>query len=292
MKTIKNLNIADLSFFEDMLKCLPSNIFFKDTECKYVFCTHYWRHVDTNNEQDWSIKGKTDLEIRFDKENAKKALEEDKKVLETGVGTKYRIKIDQDGYVEYFEIIKEPYIVNGKIIGIVGLINDVTKQVIQEQKLELYAETDELTGLNNRKYLVSWINEENNPSLYPLSIISADCNGLKQINDTYGHLVGDEFIRASAALLKIGMPSNSKIIRMGGDEFTIIMPNTNLQTANNYIEEVNKLSKDYKVHGQEVSIALGTYEIPEYTTDLDYYFSKADANMYKEKNKIYQLKKD
>lgn len=75
-----DFNNVDLNFLEDILKNVPSNIFFKDVECRYIFATHYWRHLDIDEQdENWDIKGKTDLEIRKDKENAMYAYEMDKK---------------------------------------------------------------------------------------------------------------------------------------------------------------------------------------------------------------------
>lgn len=285
-----NLEI-NLEYFENMLKCLPSNIFFKDKECRYVFCTHYWRNLNTNGEKDWSIKGKTDLEIRYDKENAQRAFEEDQRILNTGIGTKYRIKIDQDGITEYLEIIKNPYFIKGEIVGIVGLINDVTKSVIQEQTLEESAETDELTGLSNRKYLGRWLLEKNVESIYPLTVISADCNYLKNINDSHGHHIGDELLRMAASVLKNSLPQNSEIIRMGGDEFIIILPNTSIELANEYIKCLHHIEKDYILHGEQLSISYGVCEATKFSPNLSECFTMADKRMYEEKQKIHQIKK-
>lgn len=119
-----------LSFYEveHMLKELPSNIYMKDLEGRYIFCTHYWHHLDRGNDPDWTVRGKTDVEIRKDKENAAEAMKSDMNVIATGKGTTYTIEIHEDGIQEFFEVIKEP-IKNkqGKTTGIIGLINHVTE---------------------------------------------------------------------------------------------------------------------------------------------------------------------
>ena len=83
------INEIDINFVERMLKSLPSNIYFKDMEGKYVFCTHYWNHINTpKNDPTWTIRGKYDIDIRKDKENAIKAMEEEvlEKVNNLGIG--------------------------------------------------------------------------------------------------------------------------------------------------------------------------------------------------------------
>ena len=77
-KQIENaIRLADSMSYQDverMLKDLPSNIYLKDTECRYIFCTHYWHHLDRSDDPNWTIRGKTDVEIRKDKENAAEAM--------------------------------------------------------------------------------------------------------------------------------------------------------------------------------------------------------------------------
>ena len=72
---IRAKDSLSLGQLEKMLKQLPSCIFLKDTEGKYVFSTQIWHHLDTEGDPNWTIRGKTDLEIRKDKANARKAME-------------------------------------------------------------------------------------------------------------------------------------------------------------------------------------------------------------------------
>ena len=128
---------------EKMLKELPSCIFLKDSEGRYVFSTQYWNHLDTGNDPNWTIRGKTDLDIRKDKENARKAMEADRRILETGEGTDYIIQENQDGILEYLQLIKRPVYDNeGRIKGIIALINNVTDYQLLKLEMEKQAETD------------------------------------------------------------------------------------------------------------------------------------------------------
>lgn len=124
-------NLADL---ERVLKALPSCIYLKDTEGKYLFATHYWEHIG-KHDPGWSIRGKTDLEIRENKENARLAMEQDRKILETGEGATYTIQEYDDHELQYLELIKNPVFDDeGNIVGIVGLINNVTEQELMRKK--------------------------------------------------------------------------------------------------------------------------------------------------------------
>ena len=284
---IRAKDSAKFQEIEKMLKALPSNIYLKDAEGKYIFATHYWHHLDMKDDPDWTIRGKTDLEIRKDKENARLALASDKKLLATGQGTRYVIEINVDGQHEFLELIKEPVRdEDGTITGIIALINDVTEQQLLKRELEVRAKTDELTGLYNRHYFQETIPNMLSPQNYPISFISADCNDLKRINDTYGHLVGDEYIRMSSILLRLASPETASIFRMGGDEFLIILPITEEDEARRMIEELNRMETLFQVREEKISIAFGCSVMKSETDDLDACLTEADQDMYKNKRKM------
>ena len=132
-----------LSQVEGMLKELPSCIFLKDVEGKYVFSTQYWNHLDTGNDPNWTIRGKTDMDIRKDKDNARKAMEADRRILETGQGTEYVVEENQDGIRDFLQLIKRPvYDENGNISGIIALINNITEYQLLKLELERRLKTD------------------------------------------------------------------------------------------------------------------------------------------------------
>lgn len=121
---------------EGMLKKLPCNIFLKDAEGKYIFSTQYWRHLDRKNDPNWTIRGKTDMEVRIDKDNAKKAYESDMEIVRTKQGMHYVIEENEDNITEYLELHKEPIIdEEGNVTGIVALINDVTERELLRQQV-------------------------------------------------------------------------------------------------------------------------------------------------------------
>jgi diguanylate cyclase (GGDEF)-like protein len=290
----KNQNenfIYNADFIEHILKELPSNIFFKDTECRYVFCTHYWRHLKMDDPAEWSIKGKTDLEIRVDTENARKAYEEDKKILKTGQGTDYVIEIDQDGVIEYLEIIKRPVRnENNEIVGIVGLINDVTEKVLMEKEIERRAFTDILTGLGNRDAMIRWMSDTLPAEQFPIAIVIVDCDGLKEVNDTFGHIKGDEFIEATGSVLKNSFPEKARIFRSGGDEFIIAIPGMELDECLSYIDKAEKSS--IFIDNAKLTFSSGVSIIRSKDEDIQSIMHEADKLMYLKKKQKQQSKRE
>ena len=271
------------TFFEieTMLRELPSNIFLKDKEGRYVFATHYWHHLDTGNDPNWSIRGKTDLEIRKDKENAIKAMEADQEIIRSGKGTSYTIEINADGIQEFMELIKRPvFDVNGNVTGIIALINDVTETELLKRELEKRAGTDELTGLSNHRAFDEAVRAIPESNDFPIAIISADCDELKMVNDTYGHLVGDEYIRMAATAFMSALPENAKAYRTGGDEFIAILPHATEEDAMQIVAQMKRQCELFKMQERNISISFGTAVINNAEESVLNAISRADRNMY------------
>lgn len=288
---VDNNEMFDPEFLINGLREIDPVIFYKDTEARYVFSNHHKQKTKYDTGHMWDIYGMTDLDCRDDKENAKFVYEFDLRMMKTGEKGKYIIEMPRDGKIAYLEVEKSPIYKDGKVIGIVGLIVDITEKVELKQQLEKMANTDQLTGLYNRNYFCSWLEKENNEKLYPLSILSADCNYLKYMNDTYGHFTGDTYIKMMSDLLNKVLPENSVIFRMGGDEFLAIMPNTKKEEGLKIIEKLNIISKEFVIMNQELSASYGLSTVENYTKGLEEYLHEADQNMYKEKEKVHALKK-
>lgn len=270
---------------ERMLKALPSNIYLKDSEGRYIFATHYWHHLDHNNDPNWTIRGKKDSEIRKDRENALEAEKKDLELLSTGKGTSYQIEINTDGVQEFFEVIKEPvFHEDGTPMGIVGLINNVTEIEKMRRKFQSQAERDTLTGVSSRvrfeDVVPRLVQAEEN---YPISLISADCDGLKYINDHFGHKVGDDYLRMTVLLFRMVLPENGFVFRMGGDEFLIVLPNTPLQVAEGYVKLMHEKESLYQIRDCTLSVSAGVAVMLSKEETLADCMALSDSRMYSEK---------
>lgn len=276
-----------LTFYgiEEILKQLPSNIFLKDNECRYVFATKYWHHLKKPDDPNWSIRGKIDPEIRKDKDNAIEAHKRDMEIIKTGKGMTYTIEINEDGIQEFLQVIKQPlFDEEGFVTGIIGLINDVTEHELLKKKLQEQAVTDALTGLYNRTYLDQFI-KMHNDDCYPLAIISADCDGLKEINDTYGHNAGDEYIKATVTLFKMVLPKERILFRMGGDEFLVLLPGTSEKKAQLLIQQLKDTQQQFLIQDRRLSISFGLSVMDSSADNFHMCITDSDRNMYSEKRK-------
>jgi len=123
---------------------------------------------------------------------------------------------------------------NGKEIGSVGFFHDLSQHKLLEEKLRQLSITDGLTGLyNQRHFHVCIADELARAHRYhrPLSMICLDLDNLKQINDRYGHLEGDNLLRMVGVLLKETIRRSDQAFRYGGDEFFMLLPETDLKQA-------------------------------------------------------------
>lgn len=145
---------------------------------------------------------------------------------------------------------------SGEIFGAVMVFRDVTDKRVKQRRIEYLSIHDYLTGLYNRRYYAEMINELDKELNYPLSIIMIDMNGLKIINDAYGHHSGDEALIKTSNVLKEVFKTRN-IARIGGDEFSVILPNANHTLMQKLISTLTKKIASIKVEAVTLSFALG-----------------------------------
>ena len=288
---IRAKDSLSLTEVEKMLRQLPSCIFLKDTEGKYVFSTQIWRHLNTDNDPNWTIRGKTDLDIRKDKDNARKAMEADRKILETGVGTDYIIEENQDGVRDFLQLIKRPvYDDNGHISGIIALINNVTDYQLLKMELEKRAKTDALTGLLNKSAaqdLIHMIMANYQKEGDRSALLMIDVDHFKDVNDTFGHSEGDHALAELGRIIKNNSRAADVAGRFGGDEFVIFMrnivePEHACHLATRLQAQVKSAFEGTVLDGQ-VSLSIGIALSPEHGLRFVDLFSAADAALYQVK---------
>lgn len=160
--------------------------------------------------------------------------------------------------------------------------------VIIITKLNKQANTDMLTGLNNKKYFYEKLSELKNRVLFSLILI--DIDNFKTINDRYGHIAGDQVLQQLAYILKDCVSRDCVIARWGGEEFSIILPDTNVQEAleiGNIIRKVIE-ENDFYFEGisDSITASVGITTLTEgVEIDIDEVFNIADKALYKAKEK-------
>ncbi len=159
-----------------------------------------------------------------------------------------------------------------------------------KEKLIQMAATDELTGLANRRYFIERLTNEFDrdrryESKYSLLII--DIDHFKNINDTYGHKTGDLVLQEAASVMKKSLRSSDIIGRIGGEEFAVLLPETEIKAALLISERVRKNVEEVKVlsnsHEIKITISLGVSQSAVEDQNVDEIFIRADTAMYNAK---------
>jgi diguanylate cyclase (GGDEF)-like protein/PAS domain S-box-containing protein len=136
------------------------------------------------------------------------------------------------------------------------VISDVSERKQIEEKLEYSFYHDELTGLHNRKYFYDYQMKIDSIKNLPLTIVIADINGLKAINEA-GNPVGDKIIKKVAEIIKNECDKDDEVIRWGGDDYIIVLPKSNRDVAEQLIAKINKTLLLYSAGEKSITLSFG-----------------------------------
>ena len=195
-------------------------------------------------------------------------------------------------------------LINGSIIMSCGLVistafyqnfhdNILKTFMLKEanEKLEFLSNVDPLTGLYNRRFFYDYMEKQlNYLKRYndDCAVVIYDLENFKEINDTHGHLVGDEVLKSFAGILKKSSRDSDLAVRWGGDEFVVVLFRTSLEEAKKITERLIDFQKETSIsYGDSnsiVSVSAGLVMLNDYSVaGLDKAFSFADRALYKAK---------
>ena len=197
----------------------------------------------------------------------------------------YRI-VRPDGSLRWIKDRSFPiYDGSGKMHRIVGIAADITDLKLGEEKLKYLSLHDSLTGLYNRIYFEEEISRIEKVRYDTVGILSCDVDGLKLVNDTLGHDKGDDLLVAAAKVIKESCREGDLVARIGGDEFSIILPNTTESAIENACQRIQEAVTSYNVNNPELplSISVGFAVKNGFHRSLKELFKEADNCMYRKK---------
>ncbi len=162
------------------------------------------------------------------------------------------------------------------------------KRLNREEDIKYFGFHDSLTGLYNRDYIEEEIKRLNNSRQLPISIIMADVNGLKLINDTFGHNDGDQLLKKICNTIDETSRQEDILGRWGGDEFLVLLPNTSKKNVENIVKRIknNLMKQNYKDIPLSVSFGYATKIDKE--ENIEDIIRKADRRMYNNKTQNHE----
>jgi diguanylate cyclase (GGDEF)-like protein/PAS domain S-box-containing protein len=177
-------------------------------------------------------------------------------------------------------------------ISAAGVVQDITARKNAEEQIKHLANHDELTGLPNRRLfcdLMSLKVVEARRNRTKFAILFLDLDRFKDINDTLGHEVGDEVLKAAAAKLRSTIRESDIIARLGGDEFIILLPDMNHVGAISEVARkiINSFSQSFSIAGNDILVApsIGISMYPDDGEEIDSLLRNADTAMYQAKER-------
>lgn len=152
-----------------------------------------------------------------------------------------------------------------------------------DERINYLSFHDKLTGLYNRAYFEEELNRQDSERFLPISLIIGDVNGLKLINDAFGHQQGDKFLARAADLIRKQCRKSDVVARWGGDEFAVLLPKTKSETAIRICEKIRRACLQSPKKPVQLSIALGTATKIDKNQDIGRVLKNAEDWMYRYK---------
>ena len=190
----------------------------------------------------------------------------------TGLGN-YTILLAKDGR-------KIPV---GQIFGVVMVFHDVTQEKAWKEKILYLSSHDPLTGLYNRWFMEEQLKQMDRTQELPLAVIMADINGLKLVNDAFGHEEGDKLLKKVAEVLKESGRKDDLLARWGGDEFLFLLPRNSVQEVEEIIEKIRNRCLQVSDMKVQLSMAMGYAVKTQESEKIEEIIKEAEKWMYRRK---------
>ena len=173
----------------------------------------------------------------------------------------------------------------GNMLGAIQCVRDISERKRMEQELRQKSMYDGLTGLYNRTFFEEELRRLEKSRSFPISLILCDIDGLKIANDTYGHEQGDALLCRAARVLASCVRGGDLAARIGGDEFALVLPNTELVSAEEIAGRISQaVEKDNLQYPQlALSLSVGAAAAENPDCSLLETYKDADDAMYRDK---------
>lgn len=202
--------------------------------------------------------------------------------FETGELQKFEYEIMLNGELEHFEI----RFVKSAEDEVIGISRNVSADKRYREKIEYLSYRDQLTGLYNRRFFEDALLRLDISENLPLGIVMADVNGLKLVNDSFGHKMGDQLLKKVSQVIGESCREEEIICRIGGDEFVLLIPKISAKEIEEVIMRIKNHADHEKLGSIDLSISFGWELKNTVEEDVHEVFRRAENYMYK--NKLFE----
>lgn len=287
-----------LQCFEACLDSSPAIVAIKDERGLYRYANAAFLELAGRDLDE--VVGKTDIEL-WSPDMAARLLDKDRRARQTGASySEAELMSRPDGICRYWQMHR--FIMKGRQAMLASVGFDITDWKANEQQLmasqellkrslenlEVLSTTDGLTGLHNRRAFEDRLKEEFERARrynLPLSLLMLDADRFKEFNDACGHPAGDHLLKEIALILKGNARANDVVARYGGDEFAVILPNTDRSVAFHMAERLRRAAKVLCHPDQPVTISVGVSALKSTMLDAHSLLVAADKALYDAKRK-------
>lgn len=188
----------------------------------------------------------------------------------------------KDGTAINVEVSSQGTFLGNKRV-LLSIVRNITDRKKKEDENLYLSYHDVLTGLYNRRFYEEEIKRLDTERNLPISIIMGDVNGLKLINDAFGHNAGDELLQKAASAIRSACRTEDIVARWGGDEFVILLPKTKTEEADEIVKRIKDQYLNVYVNAIRVSISFGWDTKRKNDEDILKVLKSAEDYMYKHK---------
>ena len=295
----ERMQINDMLVIDTIRKYGRDTIYFKDKDSKFIW-NNYMHANQLGVIKPDELVGKSDFDY-FPKEFAERARQIELEVMRTGKPIlNIEESLGEDDDIRYYSASKYPlYNNNNEIVGTWGISRDITETKKLElelersyHKMELLARVDDLSGLYNRRYFYETL--EKYASLYEkrtdgstFAIFVADVDDMTHVNDLYGQQNGDIVLRSIAELCMSNVRKEDTCFRTGGDEFAIVLLDTDkisaVGIAKKLVEQIANEPVILDGKRERVTVSAGLAVFDHTNPDISDLLSKAERKLNKSK---------
>ncbi len=245
----------------------------KPIDCNFLYVNPSFERLTGLKSQD--VLGKTLSEIMPDSKGF--LVEKYAQLIKTGASMRYEKYFEQ--FTKYFEVVA--YSPEPQQVAVI--ISDITERKQTEEKICYLSNHDYLTGVYNRRYYEeALINIDRDENL-PLSLVISDVNGLKLVNESFGHALGDELLKKVAGIIQAECRNQDVVARLSGDEFIVLLPQTDEDQTAKIVKRMKVAALEQSVGNIDFSISFGYETKTESHQTIQEVLKNAEDNMYRHK---------